>query len=130
MLVGKLGMLGMVGTGGRFPCEIFSTNFSADFTAVGLLLLRIQFCIVHGGEREREREGQRKNECIYNVLANVRVLCVYIIEISMVDCPIHRGPIHTLSAHISTLYVGLISCLVKQHCRNRSNAYRAPNIHK
>ena len=46
ILLGKLGILGIVGTGGRLPWAIFSTNFSADFTAVGLLLLRIQFYIV------------------------------------------------------------------------------------
>ena len=41
----KLGTLGMVGTGGRLPWAIFSANFSADLTAVGLRRLRIQFYI-------------------------------------------------------------------------------------
>lgn len=40
----RLGTLGMVGTGGRLPWAIFSANFSADLTAVGLRRLRIQFC--------------------------------------------------------------------------------------
>lgn len=39
----KLGTLGMVGTGGRLLWAIFSANFSADLTAVGLRRLRIQF---------------------------------------------------------------------------------------
>lgn len=79
---------------------------------------------------ETEKERDKMNAFTTYVLANVRVLCVCIIEISMVDCSIERGPIHTLSLHISTLYVRpYLSILVKQHCRNHSNAYRAPNIH-
>ena len=40
----RLGTLGIVGIGGRLPWAIFSANFSADLTAVGLRRLRIQFC--------------------------------------------------------------------------------------
>lgn len=92
MLVGKLGMFGIVGTGGRLPWEIFSTNFSADLTAVGLLLLRIQFC---NSECMYVRMCDKVLvlECLWNRDLNSRLFyCLY-------------NHSHTLSSLSSTLYL-------------------------